>query len=271
MATLDRMTPVLLAFDTSTEALAVGLQGPGGCSVWNGEGGAQASAQLLPTVQHLLAQAGLTLSDVDAFAFGKGPGAFTGLRTACSVVQGLAFGANKPVLPIDSLLIVAEDERACRGFPAQLDVAVAMDARMGELYAARYRWAEGRWACVQAPGLWDPPAWRANCADAAMPAHPSPAVTAEQAADSADPAGQGLVWVGSGLPLLDDMPAQACRLTCQDRAQALLRLAHQAWHQGLAVPAEQALPVYLRDKVALTTAERLAQPQAERAAPGGRP
>ncbi len=268
MATLARMTPVLLAFDTSTEALAVGLQGPGGCSVWNGEGGAQASAQLLPTVQHLLAQAGLTLTDVDAFAFGQGPGAFTGLRTACSVVQGLAFGADKPVLPIDSLLIVAEDERACRGFPAQLDVAVAMDARMGELYAARYRWAEGRWACVQAPGLWDPPAWRAHCADAAMAADPRPAVTAEQATD---PTGEGWVWVGSGLPMLADMPAHTGRLTCNDRAQALLLLAHQAWHQGQAVPAEQALPVYLRDKVALTTAERLAQPKAERPATGGRP
>lgn len=268
MATLTRMTPVLLAFDTSTEALAVGLQGPGGCSVWNGEGGAQASAQLLPTVQHLLAQAGLTLADVDAFAFGQGPGAFTGLRTACSVVQGLAFGADKPVLPIDSLLIVAEDERACRGFPAQLDVAVAMDARMGELYAARYRWAEGCWACVQAPGLWDPHAWRAACAEGAMAAHPCHVVPAEHATD---PAGQGLVWVGSGLPLLADMHSQAGRLTCQDRAQALLRLANQAWHQGLAVPAEQALPVYLRDKVALTTAERLAQPRAERPAPGARP
>jgi tRNA threonylcarbamoyladenosine biosynthesis protein TsaB len=67
------------------------------------------------------------------------------------------------------------------------------------------------------------------------------------------------------------MHSQAGRLTCQDRAQALLRLANQAWHQGLAVPAEQALPVYLRDKVALTTAERLAQPRAERPAPGARP
>jgi tRNA threonylcarbamoyladenosine biosynthesis protein TsaB len=102
-----------------------------------------------------------------------------------------------------------------------------------------------------------------------MAAHPNLAVPAEQAADVA--AGEGWVWVGSGLPLLADMPAQAGRLTCNDRAQALLRLAHQAWQQGLAVPAEQALPVYLRDKVALTTAERLAQPKAERPAPGGRP
>ena len=157
------MTPVLLAFDTSTEALAVALQWAGGQRAWNGEGGAQASVRLLPTVQRLLDEAGLTLADVDAIAFGHGPGAFTGLRTACSVAQGLAFGADKPVLPIDSLLIVAEDERARRGLPPALEVAVAMDARMGELYAARYDWAGGRWQVLQAPGLWDPQAWVAAC------------------------------------------------------------------------------------------------------------
>ena len=159
MATLDRMNPVLLAFDTSTEALAVALQGPGGQRLWNGEGGAQASALLLPTVQQLLDEAGLQLVDVDAIAFGQGPGAFTGLRTACAVAQGLAFGADKPVLAIDSLLIVAEDARADQGFPPVLEVAVAMDARMGELYAARYRWAAQGWQVLQAPGLWDPQAW----------------------------------------------------------------------------------------------------------------
>jgi tRNA threonylcarbamoyladenosine biosynthesis protein TsaB len=231
------MTPVLLAFDTSTEALAVGLQGPGGCSVWNGEGGAQASARLLPIVQDLLARAGLALRDVQAIAFGRGPGAFTGLRTACAVAQGLAFGIDRPVIPIDSLLIVAEDERACRGFPPMLDVAVAMDARMGELYAARYRWAEGAWTLLQAPGLWDPQAWAASCA--------------------AEESGHDMVCVGSGLPLLAPSIALQGRRECQDRAKALLRLAEQAWHRGQAVPPEQALPVYLRDKVALTTAERL--------------
>jgi tRNA threonylcarbamoyladenosine biosynthesis protein TsaB len=239
------MTPVLLAFDTSTEALAVALQGPGGVNVWNGEGGAQASTLLLPTVHSLLTQASLTLADVDAIAFGQGPGAFTGLRTACSVAQGLAFGVDKPVLPLDSLLIVAEDERASRDFPPVLDVAVAMDARMGELYAARYRWSEGRWRCVLAPGLWDPQAWVAAC-------------TNEAGAPQQD-----LIWTGSGLSLLTDVPAQVGSLTCANRAEALLRLADQAWHQGCAVPAEQALPVYLRDKVALTTAER----QALKAAP----
>ena len=248
MATLDRMNPVLLAFDTSTEALAVALQGPGGQRLWNGEGGAQASALLLPTVQQLLGEAGLQLVDVDAIAFGQGPGAFTGLRTACAVAQGLAFGADKPVLAIDSLLIVAEDARADQGFPPVLEVAVAMDARMGELYAARYRWAAQGWQVLQAPGLWDPQAWAAACRS--------------DAGTDQDPAPQP-VWTGSGLPLLGDAVAPGGRLHCADRAAALLRLADQAWRAGRAVPAEQALPVYLRDKVALTTAERLAQRSAE--------
>lgn len=250
MATLDRMNPVLLAFDTSTEALAVALQWAGGQRVWNGEGGSQASARLLPTVEQLLGEAGLELAGVDAIAFGQGPGAFTGLRTACAVAQGLAFGADKPVLAIDSLLIVAEDERACQGFPPELEVAVVMDARMGQLYAARYRWAAQAWQVLQAPGLWDPQAWAAAC-------------RSDTGTDQ-DPATQP-VWTGSGLPLLGGVAPGFCpgHLHCEDRAAALLRLAAQAWHAGRAVPAEQALPVYLRDKVALTTAERLAHRSVE--------
>ena len=278
MATLARMTPVLLAFDTSTEALAVALQWPGGQLAWNGEGGAQASAALLPTVQRLLDEAGIALAGLDAIAFGCGPGAFTGLRTACSVAQGLAFGADKPVLPIDSLLIVAEDARFRQGLPAALDVAVAMDARMGEVYAARYRWAEGAWHTMQAPGLWEPRAWLASAGAATC---------------GLDREAGGLVWAGNGLPLLEPLAqplnalsnalsqgpassspsplteraapgdgAPAVTVTadraCEDRAAALLRLADQAWREGRAVAAQKALPVYLRDKVALTTAERLA-------------
>jgi tRNA threonylcarbamoyladenosine biosynthesis protein TsaB len=245
MATLDRMNPVLLAFDTSTEALAVALQGPGGPRTWNGEGGAQASVLLLPTVQQLLKDAGLELAGVDAIAFGQGPGAFTGLRTACAVAQGLAFGAGKPVLALDSLLIVAEDERACQGFPPALEVAVAMDARMGELYAARYRWNSPGWQVLEAPGLWDPQAWAEHCRAAGVQ-HGRPAP----------------VFTGSGLGLLQEAPGPSGRLACADRAAALLRLAVQAWQAGQAVPAEQALPVYLRDKVALTTAERQARHRA---------
>ena len=101
--------PRLLAFDTSTEALAIALVLPGRTLVVETEGGALASTRLIPQIVALLERGGSTLAQLDAIGFGRGPGAFTGLRTACSVAQGLALGAGKPVLPIDSLMLVAED------------------------------------------------------------------------------------------------------------------------------------------------------------------
>ncbi len=125
------MTP-LLAFDTATDHMSIALQARGQVWVHEGAGGAQASATLIPAILALLAQAQLRLQDLSAIAFGRGPGAFTGLRTACSVAQGLAFGAGLPVLPIDSLCAVAEDARFCNmDSAAPQETWVAMDARMG--------------------------------------------------------------------------------------------------------------------------------------------
>ena len=90
----------MLAFDTSTEALSVALHCEAGSYAWNGPGGAAASAQLLPQIRRLLQQGGIELAQLQAIAFGSGPGAFTGLRTACAVAQGLALGAALPVLPV---------------------------------------------------------------------------------------------------------------------------------------------------------------------------
>src|SRR5947199_3820448 len=141
----------LLAFDTATERMSIALAADGVVWEHDGSGGAQASAALVPAILALLARAGLTLAQLDAIAFGRGPGAFTGLRTACSVAQGLAFGVGKPVLPIDSLLAVAED---ARGDDARAQrVWAAIDARMNEIYAAQYAFAEGRWATLDAPLL----------------------------------------------------------------------------------------------------------------------
>src|SRR4051794_19236365 len=117
-----------------------------------GEGGAKASAAFLPSLLALLEDAGIGVADLDAIAFGRGPGAFTGLRVACAVAQGLAFGAGKPVLPIDTLLAIAED--ACRA-----DIAVGArvwaltDARMDEIYAAAYERTAGGWEGHTAPML----------------------------------------------------------------------------------------------------------------------
>lgn len=227
----------VLAFDTSTERLAVALQAPGKAFAVNAEGGAAASSTLLPHVQELLARAGVALADLDFIAFGRGPGAFTGLRTACAVAQGLALGLGRPVLPIDSLLIVAEDARAQAGTAQAFDVGVTMDARMGEVYAARYAWRDRQWQVLQPPGLFSLQDLGRIWAGARMHAL----------------AGSALAAFGERLPV----PAGPVRWEQErDRAAALLRLALQAAAGGAGVDAAAALPLYLRDKVALTTSER---------------
>jgi tRNA threonylcarbamoyladenosine biosynthesis protein TsaB len=268
------MSPVLLAFDTSTESMAVALQWPGGVLTWNGPGGAQASVELLPRIREWMTHAGLDWRDLDAMAFGRGPGAFTGLRTACAVAQGLAYGAGKPVLPIDSLLIVAEDACGAAGnarssgaladsIKGFAEIGVVMDARMGEVYAARYLRANspaeiempaGKNSTPAGPGLW-------HVLDAPALCHP-----ADLSALWADRPPR---LVGTGLPLTAWPHDEADRET-DDRAAALLRLAGQAWQQGCGVDAAQALPLYLRDKVALTTAERAAARNAAGGAAAGR-
>ena len=169
--------------------------------------------------------------------------------TACAAAQGLACGAGLPVLPIDSLLIVAEDARrqiAADG-PGRLDVAVAMDARMGQVYAARYLRAGGAWQTLVGPALCDPPdvaaLWMPSGEPCALPDVLAGTGVAIAVGGDEDAAG----W--SRVPTV---PAMA------GRAAALLSLADDAWRAGGAVPPAQALPLYLRDKVALTTAERAA-------------
>jgi len=235
------MSHALLAFDTSTEAMAVALHARGTTQAWNGPGGALASAQLLPRVAAMLASSGLVPRDLAAIAFGRGPGAFTGLRTAAAAAQGLAFGLGLPVLPVDSLLIVAEDALPLAERAAQAgDIGVVMDARMGELYAARYRWQHGDWHMTMAPALCTPEAlreaWRLH----------APAQLA-----------------GNGVHMLTLPDSGAQQATAQepmplrDRAAALLRLAQRMQARAEGVDASLALPMYLRDKVALTTQERV--------------
>lgn len=227
--------PILLAFDTATETMALAVCGPAGERGWAGPGGAAASAGLLPRARGLLADAGIAMAQIQAVAFGAGPGAFTGLRTACSAAQGLAFGLGCPVLPLDSLALVAEDT-GWRDGP----VWVAMDARIDEVYAAAYRpLLAGGWQVVVPPALY----------------------SLEGLADrwSAEPpqriAGTAIAAFAGRLPF----GTAALQATETDRAAALLRLARQAWADGAATDPAQALPTYLRDKVALTTAERVAR------------
>ncbi len=236
----------LLAFDCSTEQLSAAVQRGGAQWRSSAAGGAHASSAILDTLGGLMERAGLALADLDAIVFGRGPGAFTGLRTACAVAQGLAYGARAhgagvPVLPVDTLLAVAEAVRLQH--TRTRSVLALLDARMDEVYTAEYVFeSTGMWRCVRAPLV---------CAPEDVPAPASPADTVL--------AGNAFAAYGLRLPAaLADMP----RIEALPTATALLRLAPAMLAAGNAVPAEQALPRYIRNRVALTTAEREAARQA---------
>jgi tRNA threonylcarbamoyladenosine biosynthesis protein TsaB len=252
--------PVLLVFDTSAERLAAGVMTPAGRWVREAAGGTQASAALVPTLHGLLEDAGLAFGDLDAIGFGQGPGAFTGLRTACSVAQGLAMALERLVLPLDTLEAVALDAWRRAGDTAARRVWVAQDARMDEIYAAAYRIdAAGRSQAVQPPRLW-------SCAalNEAWAADPEPTSHADPSTEAPT------IVAGSALAAFGERLATGSwrrEPEAWPSGQALLDLALQRHAEGAMVPAEQARPAYVRDKVALTTAEREA---GRRAAAEGR-
>ncbi len=234
----------LLAIDSGTEHLSIAVGR--GATVWQyaGAGGARASTDLIAGVLDLLAQAELPMASLDAMAFGAGPGSFTGLRTACSVVQGLAFGAGVPVLPMDSLLAVAEDARqSAAPDTAALQVLALLDARMDEVYAAHYAYAHGQWRVLQ----------------------PCALVRPENVQLPAPAAGLGPLLVAGNVFAVyaDRLPAAVLQggtvVPALPTAAAMLRLAPALLAAGLAVDAAHAMPSYIRDKVAKTTAERLAE------------
>ncbi len=228
----------LLAFDTSTETLSIAVRHGDALFEHNGVGGALSSATLIPLVMQLLAQAGLRLDQLDAIAFGRGPGSFTGLRTACAVAQGFGFGAGVPLLPIDTLHAVAEEAHARFGAPRLVAV---LDARMDQLYTAHY----------------------AFDGSAVTPENAESRVLSPEAVDV--PAG----WVLAGNAFVaygDRLPADTVRHAVLPTAAALLRLAPTLLTQGRAVKPAEAWPLYVRDKVAQTTDERAVLAQAKAAA-----
>ncbi|TFW09909.1 tRNA (adenosine(37)-N6)-threonylcarbamoyltransferase complex dimerization subunit type 1 TsaB [Oxalobacteraceae bacterium OM1] len=223
--------PIILAVETSTELASAALL-RGDAVIAREAAGVQTHSQtLLPMVQALLAEAGLTLAQCDAIAFGAGPGSFTGVRTACGIAQGLAFGLDLPVVPVSTLMAMAE---ACRERHGAADVLTILDARMEEVYWAQYRFA-GAWNLVSAPALSAPAGLR--------------------------PEGTPIVC-GNGLAAYPDAFA-ALGLQTQPgimpHAAQVARLGAVAFTAGQAIPARDAQPVYLRNKVAFTTAERLAK------------
>ncbi|WP_026640304.1 bifunctional tRNA (adenosine(37)-N6)-threonylcarbamoyltransferase complex dimerization subunit type 1 TsaB/ribosomal protein alanine acetyltransferase RimI [Bordetella petrii] len=240
----------LLALETSSSRCGVALLretavGPV-VSMREHEGSQEHAERLLPMAAELLAQAGLQASDLHAVAFGQGPGGFTGLRVACGVAQGMALALQVPVLPVVSHLAVAEQVDAVPGER----VLVALDARMNEVYLAVYeRRADAGhpWLTCQAPMLiaaHQAAAWAMyHLGGSPGAGEPAPVCVAGDAWDiyAAEMA------VAPGWRRAD---------VARPRADAVARLAREAWRRGEAVAPELAAPLYVRDKVAFTTAER---------------
>lgn len=208
------------------------------------DGGQDHGQQILPLASSLLREEGLTAANLHGVAFGQGPGGFTGLRVACGVAQGVAYTLNVPVLPVVSNLAVAAASGAA---PGQL-VMTALDARMEEVYLAVYRapgQAGAAWQELLAPQLvagrdalpWVEsllPGWHQDDADPVPP-----------------------LWAGDGWLLAgEDARFQPALLALRPDADVVARLGLEALRRGEGKPAQEAMPLYVRDKVAFTTAER---------------
>ena len=248
---LTPTTGRFLAFDTSTDRMSIGVSD--GAQQWlhEGAGGPLSSATLIPAILQLLADAGLRLDQLDAIAFGRGPGSFTGLRTACAVAQGLALGAGVPVLPVDSLLALAEEARfqwalaSSSSDNAPQTITALLDARMDEMYVQHFRLNDGACHALAPCVLVRPEALQLNTV---LPA----------AGDTDNEAKHGLAGnvfevYAARLPAF---VTDCNRLTVLPGAAAMLRLAPTMLAAGAALDASHALPLYIRDKVALTTDER---------------
>jgi len=232
--------PVLniLAIETSSEWCSAAIWLDGRMLSREERAGQRHSELILPMVDGLLREAAIELAALDAVAFGAGPGSFTGLRVACGVAQGLAFAAGVPVAEVGTLLALAQASGAQR-------VVSCLDARMGEVYFAAFERAtepgsERQWSTVHAPIL---------CTPASAP----------------ELHGDGWVGVGSGFAAHGAELARRyagrlilTRAELYPNARDVATLAVELVRLGLIVPAEEARPVYLRDRVALTVEERRA-------------
>ena len=241
----------ILALDTSTDYCSVALWLDGGPTVREARAGQSHSSLLLGMIDEVLHAAHVQLRDLDALAYGEGPGSFTGLRIACGVVQGVAFGANLPVIGIGTLLAMAHGSGAER-------VVCCVDARVHEIYHAAYCRAvnhsitrtEGNPRFTSATS--HPSAWKEVCA---------PSVCEPGAAPELE--GEGWLGCGNGFAVYREAleARYGGRLAGIEperypHALDIAALAVPLVERGLTRDAESAAPVYLRDKVALTTDER---------------
>jgi tRNA threonylcarbamoyladenosine biosynthesis protein TsaB len=221
----------LVALETSTEYCSLALSRGAALFECNFHAGQRHSEFALPALRELLQQAGLEMRAIEGIAFGAGPGSFTGLRIACGLAQGLALPGNLPVAGIGTLLALAENCGAA-------NVIACLDARMGEVYHAVYRRSGDDWIEVHAPALYKP---------------------------EDVPEVEGGEWFGCGSGFRVHGPALArCygdRLSRTDadavpNAVAVLHLAARVFAAGAGIDAAAAVPLYIRDKVALKASER---------------
>lgn len=216
----------LLALDTATEACSAALYRDGAIDERYEVIGRGHAMRLLPMADELLAAAGVSVRDLDAIAFGRGPGGFTGLRIAAGAAQGLAAGIGKPVLPVSDLAALAAAAARTAGVTR---ILACMDARMGQVYWAAYDCGSGVPVAVGEEHLSDP--------DGVAP-----------------PDGR---WFGAGHGF-GAYPGLAARLqpvltgtdaSLLPRAADIVRIAAHDYEAGKGVPAQRALPVYLRNEV----------------------
>lgn len=221
----------ILALDTSTEYCSVAYWRDGEVDARESRAGQRHSQLLLPMVDELLKRHGRTVRQLDGIAFGRGPGSFTGLRIACGVTQGLALGAGLRVVGIATLAAMAEGSGRPRA-------VCCLDARMDEIYHAAYEQSASGWTAVHEPVL---------CAPGEAPELPEGAWTG---------CGSGFAAHGSALQQRYGGRLSAIMPEIFPHARHVAQLAAREFEAGRSVAPEQALPLYLRDKVALKTAER---------------
>jgi len=226
----------LLAIETSTEYLSLAVSRGDALFETNLLAGQRHAEMIFDEVRKLLAQAGLALADIGGIAYGRGPGSFTGLRVACGVTQGLAFALGIRVQGVITLEAIAQAAYADSGAD---QVIACIDARMGEVYHAAYRREGATWTAVLVPGLYDP---------AAVP----------------DISGTGWTGCGTGFAahpaLLGERYAAvmtAVRPELVPTARAGIALARPLFDAGPGDLPADALPLYIRDKVALKKSERI--------------
>ncbi|WP_367680240.1 tRNA (adenosine(37)-N6)-threonylcarbamoyltransferase complex dimerization subunit type 1 TsaB [Candidatus Fukatsuia anoeciicola] len=223
------MSVRILAIDTTTEACSVAIWNNGEICTLFKVCPRKHTRYILPMIQKILADSGLSLHQLDALAFGRGPGSFTGVRIGISIGQGLALGANLPMISVSTLQTLAQGGWRQSGVQ---QVLVAIDARMGEIYWGQFTQnTSGYWLGIDSEAV----------------------ITPKQASIYLQSLVGHWVTVGTGWQIYPDLitNSKAILLTGQvilSQAEDMLPLALQSWYNGDIIKVEQAEPIYLRNK-----------------------